>query len=52
MEVKNDGELYGDSENNIVVLDFDTDDRHCWVATGMINKRGLANASKGVIIGK
>jgi len=52
MEVKNDGKLYGDSKNNMVVLDFDTDDRHCWIATCMINKRGLANASKGVIIGK
>jgi hypothetical protein len=47
----NDGELYGDSDNTIGMLEFDKDDRHCWVCTGHINKRGLARANKTTVVG-
>lgn len=44
MEVKTDdqGELQGHSERWLSLLEFSKDDRHCWISTCMINKRGLA----------
>jgi hypothetical protein len=43
MTVKTDGEgVYAEDEVNMMaVLQFDQDDRHCWVSTGFINKKAL-----------
>lgn len=35
------GALYAEAGNMIIVLEFDKDERHCWVNTGLINKRAL-----------
>lgn len=42
---------HAEQENYAFILEFDGDDRHCWVCGGMINKRAIANLSKNVIIG-
>jgi hypothetical protein len=39
------------SGSTLVILEFDKDDRHCWVAGGMINKRALKQLCKTTIIG-
>jgi len=41
--VQQDGEghLYGESGKLVAFLEFDQDDRHCWVQTGIANTRGL-----------
>ena len=38
---EDDGSLIVDMGGNIGMLDFDGDERHCWVCTGVINKRCL-----------
>lgn len=43
VEVKqnDDGSLYGETDQLIVCLVFDQDDRHCWTTGGYISMRGL-----------
>jgi hypothetical protein len=38
------------SEHVIFMLEFDKDDRHCWVCNGVINMRGIERASKSTKI--
>ena len=35
------GVLYGHADKMMAVLEYDQDDRHCWVCGGLINTRGL-----------
>jgi hypothetical protein len=46
-----DGELFGQSEHLAAALEFNQDDRKCWVCGGIVNKRGIARANKNLIIG-
>ena len=36
-----DGKLWLGCEGWIGTLEFDKDDRHCWICSGMINKKCL-----------
>jgi hypothetical protein len=38
-------ELFADSEGMVADLQFDMDDRHCWVSTYGVNKRAFAKLS-------
>jgi hypothetical protein len=41
---------HAESDHSLFTLEFDKDDRHCWVCDGVINKRGIARARKDVVI--
>lgn len=32
----------GETDSNLYMLDFDTDDRHCWTCGGIVNKKLLS----------
>ena len=43
-----DGRLQLGCEGWIGTLAFDTDDRHCWVCSGMINRKCLDSVEAGI----
>jgi len=39
--VKKEEQTYAESDNFLFILEFDIDDRHCWVCSGIVNKKCL-----------
>lgn len=51
MVVKSDGgSLYGEVGRMISILEFDQDERHCWVSVGLINRRALEKLTKTTVV--
>lgn len=46
--VLEEGELHADNEGLIADLQYDIDDRHCWVSTYGVNKRALSKVRGGL----
>ena len=44
-----DGRLQLGCEGWIGTLAFDTDDRHCWVCSGLINRKCLDSVEMGIV---